>query len=77
MILFTTTDLYLAAFMKIHCLGMNKRKAGEKIIFDFEFNEDGTDTEKLQNEFYENEELQKFISAIKEVRNDIYKLMRK
>lgn len=72
---FTTTDMYLAAYMRMRASSCEAKKVGGKVVFKLTFPENViTDTEHdayLMNQF-----LQDYITNVKEVRGEVYRLMK-
>lgn len=72
---FSTTDMYLAAYMKDHCVTSHNEKVGGKVMFVFRFDDDDRASE-LHNSYLEDVALQSFINNVKELRGKVYQLMK-
>jgi hypothetical protein len=72
---FTTTDMYLAAFMRVYSESHDVKRIGGKVVFTFTFNED-RDPNAVYREYLENAFLQTYITQVKEVRGEVYRLMK-
>lgn len=72
---FSTTDLYLASFMKLHCKQFGYEKVGGKVVFRFVF-DDEDKAGNLHDQFLNDSHMQYFINNLKELRGNVYQAMR-
>jgi hypothetical protein len=73
---FSTTDLYLAAYINTK-YGVECNKVGEKVMFNFPTGHgDNEEIDTLQHEYLTNTLLQTFIGNLKELRGQVYRLMK-
>lgn len=78
---FSTTDLYLASYMRRCCKDMECKRVGGKVMFNFEFSDIDIYGEPISPDFlhrlyFEDEDLQDFIENLKELRGKIHNLMK-
>ena len=72
---FTTTDMYLAAYMRMHATNSQAKKVGGKIVFTLTFPEEVS--ANVEHDMYlMNAFLQDYITQVKEVRGEVYRLMK-
>jgi hypothetical protein len=78
---FSTTDLYLAAYLRRHAEAMDCRRVGGKVMFHLAFADEDINgneftPEGLHRNYFEDEDLQDFIENLKELRGKVHNLMK-
>lgn len=75
---YSTTDMYLAAYLQSVAETSECSRVGGKVIFNFTFPDDPDKIgpEQLHRIYYENVTLQMFINNLKELRGKVYQLMK-
>lgn len=72
---FSTTDMYLAAYMNMYAIEMNTSRVGGKVVFKFNFSNE-TSAEDLYDNYLKDLTTQAFVTNIKNIRGEVYRLMK-